>query len=138
MIQCSQDPKNEQRERNHNLTSEDFDSVFEFEVCKEDPVTMFEMCIKEVRETCIGFVQRQAKIYVNDIVQKHYLDQGVSPQCVPQCLKSIKSAESQRQVCDRGNGKCDCLHNNFAGHHCNICADGYHGDKCQFQGKPGI
>ena len=87
MIQCSEDSKNEQRERNHNLTREDFDSVFEFEVCKEDPVTMFEMCIKEVRETttCIGFVQREAKLYFQDEIVK----QNVSD--IPQCLQSFLS-----------------------------------------------
>ena len=57
--------------------------------------------------------------------------EGFCEQC--QC----SSVGSRTQICDRGNGKCNC-HQNFAGHHCNICADGYHGDKCQFQGKPGI
>ena len=47
-------------------------------------VPLLEACIKEVRETCIGFVQRQLKIYV----------QGPATQyrkTIPQCLKPFLS-----------------------------------------------
>ena len=51
---------------------------------------MFEMCIKEVRETCIGFVQRQAKLYFQDEIVK----QNVSD--IPQCLQSFLSNNGPR------------------------------------------
>ena len=44
---------------------------------------------------------------------------------------------SKSKVCDKRTGQCDCK-SNYAGPHCNTCADGYYGDKCQFQGEPGI
>jgi len=44
------------------------------------------MCVKEVRETCIGFFQRQLKIFV----QGHYVDQG---EAIPQCMKSLLGEE---------------------------------------------
>ena len=47
------------------------------------------------------------------------------------------SVGSRSKICDSGNGKCFCRPN-FAGHLCNLCADGYRGDKCQFQGEPGM
>ena len=41
-----------------------------------------EMCVKEVRPSCIGFFQRQLRIFA----QGKYVDQGVT---IPQCLKSM-------------------------------------------------
>ena len=40
------------------------------------------MCVKEVRESCIGFFQRQLKI----ITQGAFVDFGKT---IPQCLKSM-------------------------------------------------
>ena len=41
-----------------------------------------EMCVKEVRPSCIGFFQRQLRIFA----QGTYVDQG---ETIPQCLKSM-------------------------------------------------
>ena len=49
-----------------------------------------EMCVKEVRETCIGFFQRQLKIFV----QGHYVDQG---ETIPQCMKSLLAEKTEEK-----------------------------------------
>ena len=41
-----------------------------------------EMCVKEVRPSCIGFFQRQLRIFA----QGTYVDQG---ETIPQCMKSM-------------------------------------------------
>ena len=41
-----------------------------------------EMCVKEVRPSCIGFFQRQLRIFA----QGKYVDQG---ETIPQCMKSM-------------------------------------------------
>ena len=49
-----------------------------------------EMCVKEVRETCIGFFQRKLKIFV----QGHYVDQG---ETIPQCMKSLLAEKAEEK-----------------------------------------
>ena len=47
------------------------------------------MCIKEVRESCNGFVQRELKI-----AQDQLVDQG---ETIPQCLKSMIAGEEEEK-----------------------------------------
>ena len=49
------------------------------------------MCIKEVRESCIGFVQRQTKYYY---MVEHMVEQG---ETFPQCLKSMLAGEEEEK-----------------------------------------
>ena len=87
MLKCDHDKLDQQDPEEHSKLT--YDNV----VCNQ--VQWIENdCVKEVRETCIGFVQRQVKIYLSEIVQERYLDQGVSSQCVPQCLKPNKGQYS--------------------------------------------
>ena len=41
-----------------------------------------ELCVKEVRKSCIGFFQHQLKIFA----QGFYVDQG---ETIPQCIKAM-------------------------------------------------
>ena len=49
-----------------------------------------EMCVKEVRETCIGFFQRQLKI----TVQRVLVYRGLT---IPQCLKSLLAEKADEK-----------------------------------------
>ena len=90
MIQCANDPKhNRQKDTNKKLKREDFDSDFEFRVCEQNPVPLIEMCVKEVRETCIGFAQRQLKIYIHDAMSAKNVT------TIPRCLQPFFSNKGQ-------------------------------------------
>ena len=94
LIQCANDPKhNRQKDTNKKLKREDFDSDFEYRVCEDDTLPMFipmmEMCTKEVRETCIGFVVRQYKIFIHDAMKEKNVT------TIPRCLQPFLSNNGQ-------------------------------------------
>ena len=53
-------------------------------------VQFTESCVKEVHETCIGFFQRQLKIFV----QRLFVDQG---ETIPQCIKSLLAEKAEEK-----------------------------------------
>ena len=49
-----------------------------------------ESCVKEVHETCIGFFQRQLKIFVQSVL----VNRGLT---IPQCLKSLLAEKAEEK-----------------------------------------
>ena len=52
---------------------------------------LIEMCVKEDRETCIGFVARQLKIYIHDKMRA--ASENVTT--IPRCLQPFFSNKGQ-------------------------------------------
>ena len=79
------------RNQNRDLNRDDFDSYADYEeyaICKD--VSLMEMCIKEVRESCIGFAQRQ----INIVVQRNNVEYGKT---MPQCVHSMLAEEEEEK-----------------------------------------
>ena len=90
MVKCFQDPKNDQ---NMDKNRDDFDShsddPHDYHLCKD--LQLIEMCIKEVRESCVGFAQRQLKSMVDyNLVQNQRGE-------IPQCVKSMLAGEKEEK-----------------------------------------
>ena len=67
-----------------NKLSEDSEEWY----CKVAQLT--ELCVKEVRESCIGFFQHQLKIFAHGF----YVDQG---ETIPQCIKAMLVEEEEEK-----------------------------------------
>ena len=89
MVKCFQDPKNDQ---NMDKNRDDFDShtdSHDYHLCKD--LQLIEMCMKEVRESCVGFAQRQLKSMVDyNLVQNQRGE-------IPQCVKSMLAGEKEEK-----------------------------------------